>query len=83
MVLDRKQALFFEPVRIAEEMIDIGYSRLADCLLKSWTPEIGGVTAAAAFLDAWSVIDSAHRFIGLVGQCLASKQEAFARFPSS
>src|SRR5216684_2838868 len=66
--LNRKQALFIDGIRIAAEMIDSAYVRLEDFLLHSGEMRAGELRIAAPFLDAWSIVDSAHRFLGLIEQ---------------
>jgi len=66
VALDRKQAYFFEGIRISAEMIDLAHVRLQQTLLEitkamkaSASPRQELYTSA--MLDAWSIIDSVHR----------------------
>lgn len=66
--LTRRQVLFLDGIRYAVEMAHIAYSRLYDLLqliaVSPTQPLSDDITRA--MLDAWSVIDSAHRMRDLV-----------------
>lgn len=62
--LDRKQALFLDGIRHAAEIADIAHSRLQAALTKIALQD-GAMSSriyAAAFLDAWSLVDTVDRF---------------------
>jgi hypothetical protein len=64
----RRQVLILDGIRYAAEMSHIAYERLFDTL-QALTPterESHVRETATAMLDAWSVVDSAHRFGDLV-----------------
>lgn len=85
--LERKQTLFLDGIRYAIEMMDIAYTRLtqtlhhlahtdlADESVKSDASIISLRTAA--FLDAWSIVDSTNRFRVLIGQLPKLKKRDF------
>jgi hypothetical protein len=66
----RPQVLILDGIRYAAEMADIAYVRLFNQLqaISSSTAEPSVRDIATAMLDAWSIIDSAHRFRDMVGQ---------------
>lgn len=66
----RRQVLILDGIRYAAEMADIAYVRLYQQLqgITGSTTEPSVRDIAAAMLDAWSIIDSAHRFRDFVEQ---------------
>lgn len=62
--LSRKQMLIFDGVRYAAEMAAVAYERLFDQLqrLAGSATEPTTREIASCFLDAWSIVDSVHRF---------------------
>lgn len=68
-MLDRKQAIFFDGIRHAVEIIDFAHSRLQSTLTNIALSEPSGITQTnlftAAFLDAWVLVDSIDRFRAL------------------
>ena len=67
--LDRKQALFLDGIRHSAEIAHLAYERLRGLLTKIACDENSeherGELYTAVFLDAWSVVDSIHRFLDL------------------
>ena len=67
--LSRRQVLILDGIRYAVDMADIAYSRLSAHLqavaASPTEPSVGDI--ASAMLDAWSIVDSAHRLRDLVG----------------
>jgi hypothetical protein len=67
--LNRKQALFFDGIRHAVEIIDLAYSRLQSTLtaiaLANHSSPTQGNSFTAAFLDAWALVDAIDRFRAL------------------
>src|SRR6266571_8401258 len=63
-----KTAQFCDGMRYAAEMADFAYEQLNTCLkpLSNGPSENPIVSASPAFLFAWSIIDSVHRFRGLI-----------------
>lgn len=59
--LDVRQAMFCDGVRFAIEMLNCSYLRLESCLSRMAAGEPLEDLTPMAFLDAWSVIDSANR----------------------
>jgi len=66
--LDRKQALFLDGIRHAIEITDLAYRRLQHTLTKIALDEsvTSSRTYAAAYLDAWAMVDAVDRFRALV-----------------
>lgn len=65
--LSRKQILIFDGIRYAAEMTEIAYQRLWGQLQTIFIDKgIGAHDIATAMLDAWSIIDSVHRFWDLI-----------------
>jgi hypothetical protein len=66
--LSRRQVLILDGVRYAVDMAEIAYGRLSAHLHAVATsptePSVGDI--ASAMLDAWSIVDSAHRLRDLV-----------------
>ncbi len=64
--LDRKQAILFDGLRHAAEMLSLAYARLQSTLtkiaLKTNSSEESGNSYTSAFVDAWVVVDSIDRF---------------------
>jgi hypothetical protein len=67
-IFSRKQMLVLDGIRYAAEMAHIAYERLFDHLqaIAAGTEKSNSRSTATAMLDAWSIIDSAHRFRDLV-----------------
>jgi len=65
--LSRRQVLILDGLRYAAEMADVAYERLYLQLqdIARSTAEPTTREIAAAMLDAWSVVDSVHRFVDL------------------
>jgi hypothetical protein len=63
--LNAEKAIFFDGIRHAAEMADFSYRRLCETLTS--LAQIGPVMKfmTAAYIDAWSVVDSIDRFLGL------------------
>jgi len=66
--LSRRQTLLFDGVRYSAEMANIAYMRLEKQLqaIAFSRDEPTSADIARAMLDAWSIVDSAHRFHDLV-----------------
>lgn len=66
--LSRKQVLILDGIRYAADMADIAYERLANHLQVVAASEAEPMVRdiATAMLDAWSIVDSVHRFRDLV-----------------
>jgi hypothetical protein len=66
--MDRKQVLFLDGIRHAAEIADLAYKRLVDCLTSMADRESAEseIQVAAAFSDAWTVIDAVDRFRSLI-----------------
>ena len=66
--LSRGQVLILDGIRYSGDMADLAYERLASHLQRvaalETEPTVGDI--ATAMLDAWSIVDSAHRFRDLV-----------------
>lgn len=64
----RRQVLLLDGIRYAAEMAHIAYGRLSKHLqsVGASTTEPRVLDTAVAMLDAWSIVDSAHRFRDLV-----------------
>ncbi len=66
---NRKQALFFDGIRHAVEIIDLAYFRLqatlTDIALSNPSEATQTNLFTAAFLDAWALVDSIDRFRAL------------------
>lgn len=64
----RRQVMFLDGIRYAAEMAYIAYDRLFEQLMavtrSPQTPQVRDI--AAAMLDAWSIVDAAHRFGDLI-----------------
>lgn len=64
--LDRKQALFLDGIRHSAEIAHLAYERLRVLLTKIASDDNSEHERAglytAAFLDAWAIVDSIHRF---------------------
>jgi len=68
--LDERQPVFYDAIRYSGQMVSIAYNRLRTGLYNAGKtfPE-GGVIKQPfepIFLDAWSVVDSTHRFSRLI-----------------
>lgn len=83
-LLDRRQALYIDGIRIAIEAADISYARLIETLtILSDVEEQGGSNPLAAYpyitsaiIDAWAVIDALNRISWLVRRMPGVKQKA-------
>ena len=53
--------MFLDGIRYSVEMYGIAYSRLVEHLVDLSTSDHGPGNLPAVFLDAWSMVDSAHR----------------------
>lgn len=62
----RRQVLVLDGLRFAAEMADIAYERLSAAVETFPTTDPAVRDTARLMLDAWSIIDSAHRFRRLV-----------------
>lgn len=66
--LSRRQVLILDGIRYAADMLEIAYNRLRRHLQEiaaaPHEPMVADI--AAGMLDAWSIVDSAHRFRDLV-----------------
>jgi len=62
--LPRRQILYFDALRLSAEMAGLAFDHLGSLLISVCERESGpvGDTAVRAILDAYSVIDSVHRF---------------------
>jgi len=62
--LSRKQVLMLDAIRYAAEMANIAYERLSSHLQKLAESGVNSSPSdgAHAMLDAWSIVDSVHRF---------------------
>lgn len=75
-VLAPKQAMYFDGIRFAIEMIDTSYRRLVDGLEAiAGEKESAAGNVPLAMLDAWAVIDSANRLRVLLAQTPGLKQK--------
>jgi hypothetical protein len=68
--LSRKQMYILDGIRYSAEMAHIAYERLATLLQMIAASRTEPTTRdiATAMLDAWSIVDAAHRFRDLVAQ---------------
>ncbi len=69
LTLSRNQILIFDGIRYATEMTVISYDRLYNQLQAICGQEVTPLTSkeiSSALLDAWSIIDSVHRFHDLI-----------------
>ena len=78
--LDRRQMLFFDGIRVATEMAESAYHRLAHSLQQAATntiaPEDLPKLVPLCFLDAWSIVDSTNRLRVLLQRLPRFKQRA-------
>ncbi len=91
--LEEKQALYFDAIRLAGEMVDLSYSRLRhelhiissgyrsvkyeDAQALKIRHSLTQFAVASVFLDAWSIVDGLHRLRGLVTKIPRLKQKTF------
>ena len=76
LAVDAKQAIFFDAIRHAVEIADFAHSRLKFTLggfaempaSVEGNPEFARALTSA-LLDAWTVVDAVHRFVGLKRNC--------------
>lgn len=76
----REQALIFDGIRYAAEMMDIAYWRLFDLLQEmSSLPDDKLTTRqiATAMLDVWSVVDSVNRLRDLLREPIGVRHDAW------
>ena len=66
IALERSHGFFLEGFRVTVEMIDLAHSRLQQTLLALRASKQASVDCISAELDAWSIIDCAHRLRGLI-----------------
>jgi hypothetical protein len=78
--LDRKQLLFFDGIRVAVEMAERAYERLADTLHRSAITESSHEDryrlVPFCLLDAWSIVDSTNRLRKLLMKLPRFKNDA-------
>lgn len=78
--LDRKQLLFFDGIRVAVEMAERAYERLAETLYRSAITESSQEDryrlVPLCLLDAWSIVDSTDRLRGLLMKLPHFKDDA-------
>lgn len=78
--MNSRQCAYFDGIRVAIEMIDVAYNRLAKSLLaiSSRRPNASTkVHMAGPFLDAWSMVDSMYRLRLLIRQLPGVKKRSF------
>src|SRR5580704_16732496 len=85
--MPREQMLFFDGMRVATEMADLSYGRLAASLRELALSErlaeaSEGAAKLAAITDAWNFIDSVNRLGVLADRCpgLQKSSTAYKRF---
>jgi hypothetical protein len=68
--MDRRQSLMFEGIRFSIEMADVAHIRLRETLLRLSADRAAAPDedVARVLEDAWSVVDSAHRLMGILRQ---------------
>ena len=66
--LSRKQIMILDGIRYAVEIAQVAYDRLYDTLMswKGLESQSSSTAFATAIADAWTIIDSTHRFSDLV-----------------
>src|SRR5437588_1710102 len=74
--LGRRQVLVLDGLRYSVEMADVAYRRLDEGLaqIHFGAGEIGPRAIASLMLDAWSIVDSVHRFVDFAGEMKGLKQ---------
>jgi len=79
-LLKDRQAFFFDGIRYSLRMIKVANNRLQEKLYsltnREWEKEYLTVLTASVMLDAWSIIDSVHRFRNLLMQAPGIKQKS-------
>ena len=82
--LKNKQAFFFDGIRYSLGMTTMAYNRLRQTLYSLYSLTTGDMEkkenisafTSSAMVDAWSIIDSVHRFRSLLMQTPGIKQKA-------
>lgn len=76
--LSRKQVVILDGIRYAADMAEIAYERLAKHLqfIAALDREPTVKEIATGFIDAWSIVDSAHRFRDLITNLPGLKKNA-------
>lgn len=68
MPISERQVIFLDGIRYSADMASIALNRLWEqlCLIDSLNTEVKSHHIASASLDAWSIIDAAHRMSDLI-----------------